>query len=45
MLQVTDTKTKKTGHLVETGGYVQGGSYVNPSWRIVWDEDKGDEDE
>ena len=38
MLKVTDTDTGRTGVLKENPGYVMSGSYVNPSWRIVWDE-------
>ncbi len=46
MLVVTDTKTGQTGKLVKEGGYViTGGSYINPSWRVVWDEDDVDEEE
>jgi hypothetical protein len=45
MLKVTDTDTGRTGRLVREPGYVMRGSYVNPSWRIAWDQEEGDEDE
>lgn len=45
MLKVTDTTTGRTGRLVEVGGYVTGGTYINPSWRIVWDDIEQEEDE
>lgn len=50
MLKVTDTETGRTGRLEKTGGYLAGGTYINPSWRIVWDdipelEDEEDEDD
>jgi hypothetical protein len=38
VIVVRDTDTDRTGKLVQRGGYVIGGNYVNPSWEIEWDD-------
>ncbi len=43
MIVVRDTDTDRTGYLRREGGYVVGGTYINPTWAIVWDKDEEDE--
>lgn len=45
MLKVTDTDTDRTGTLVRSEGYVMNGAYVNPSWRIQWDDWEDDDED
>lgn len=35
---VVEQATGRRGALVRTPGYTQGGGYVQPGWRIVWDD-------
>jgi len=40
---VVDTETGRTGYLVERPGFVAGGTYINPTWAIQFDDIKPEE--
>ena len=42
---VTEVRTGRTGALVRTPWYIVGDHYVPPGFRIVWDDQRPDDDD